>query len=137
MSRWKPAFALLLVFFAGIVVGVVGTRIVVRRVVRQMIANPQILVQRAQNQMELQLARRLNLDPNQRRQVNRILLLSQGQLREIREETQPRIALIRSNAFEEISAILTPEQRDELEKMREENRAQLQPTPLPGPLRLP
>ena len=55
MNNWKPAFALLLVFAAGIALGAVGTRMIVQRDIRQMVANPEI----ARDRIELQLVRRL------------------------------------------------------------------------------
>ena len=133
MSKWKPVLAVLLVFIAGMFVGVVGTGIIVRRVVQQMVNHPDALQRRIQNGVGMQLARRLNLDAAQRRRVNDILMETQGELKVIRDETQPRIAQIRSNAVDQINAILTPQQRVDFERLREENRPVIQLSPL-GPL---
>jgi hypothetical protein len=128
MNKLKPALALLLVFIAGAALGVVGTRIVVRRVVSQMLAEPQKIRER----VEVTLTRKLKLDPAQRRRLHQILVESQGQLREVRMKTQPQIALISSNAQAQFSAVLTPAQQEEFEKIREKNR-RLLPLPLAGP----
>jgi hypothetical protein len=141
MSKWKPALAVLLVFVAGMVVGVVGTRMVVRRIAREMILNPEFARNRMTAQAELQLARRLRLGPLQRQRVREILSEMSGQLKLINEETQPRRQMVISNAAAQIDLVLGPEQKLEFEKlkeeMKEENRALMQPAapnlPLPPP----
>lgn len=129
MSKWKPALALLLVFIAGMFVGVVGTRIVVRSIARQMLLNPAFAQQRISAAAELQLARRLHLGPLQRQRVREILAEMSGQLKLINEETQPRRQMVISNAADQIDLVLGPEQKLEFEKLKEENRALMQPTP--------
>jgi hypothetical protein len=128
MSKLKPILALLLVFLAGIALGVVGTRIAVRSVVAQILAEPQKFRER----VEFNLSRKLKLDPAQRRKLHQILVESQGQLRAVRMKTQPQISSITSNALAQFSAILTPAQQEEFEKFREKNR-RLLPLPLAGP----
>ena len=128
MSNWKPALALLLVFVAGMAVGVVGTRTVVRRVVQQYLVNPD---QVRQNQLDIQLARRLKLGPLQRPRVREILAEMQGQLKLIREETQPRRAMVISNAETQIEAILRPAQLAEFQQMKAENRLLSTPALVP------
>jgi hypothetical protein len=118
MNNWKPAIALLLVFVAGIVLGAVGTRMIVQRDIRQMVANPGIVGER----VELQLARRLRLDPTQRQRVNQILARTQMQLRETRLQVQPRLQEITGHAQADINAILTPVQQREFERLKAENR---------------
>jgi hypothetical protein len=131
VSKWKPALAVLLVFVAGMVVGVVGTRMVVRRIAREMLQNPEFARQRMSAAAELQLARRLRLGPLQRQRVREILAEMQGQLKLIAEETQPRRQMVISNAADQIDLVLGPEQKLEFEKLKEENRALMQPAPLP------
>jgi hypothetical protein len=129
MSKWKPAFALLLVFVAGMFVGVVGTRMAVRRIAVQMLTDPVFRRDRIQGQMELQLARRLHLRPEQRVRVREILAEMQGQLKLINEETQPRRQQVISNAAGRIDLVLGPEQKIEFEKLKEDNRMLMQPGP--------
>jgi hypothetical protein len=138
MSKWKPALALLLVFVAGMVVGVVGTRMVVRQVANAMLKDPtfaQRVVQRqtemVQRQMELRLARRLNLGPMQRDRVREILSEMQGQLKLINQETQPRRAEVITNAEAQINLVLNPDQKAEFEKLKEEYPTLLQPNQHP------
>jgi hypothetical protein len=129
MSKWKPAIALLLVFVAGMVVGVVGTRMAVRRIAVQMLTDPAFARDRIRGQMELQLARRLHLRPEQRVRVREILAEMQGQLKLINEETQPRRQQVISNAAVRIDLVLGPEQKIEFEKLKEDNRMLMQPGP--------
>lgn len=123
MSAWKPALALLLVFFAGIVVGVVGTRVVVRRVVQDYLNNPASARVVVGNQVFKRLVQELQLGPVQRPRVREVLSEMQGQLKLIRDETQPRRAQVFSNAEDQINLILRPAQREKFQTLIQENRA--------------
>ncbi len=117
MKTLKLILLLALVFLAGAVVGVVGTRAVVRRVVQQAMLHPE----RAQNFMERRLARQLRLDATQQAKLDDILSGTRGQLKDLRREYGPQFILIVSNANEQITAILTPEQQARFEKLKENN----------------
>jgi hypothetical protein len=131
MSKWKPAVALLLVFVAGMVVGVVGTRMVIRQVANAMLKNPDTARGIFQMQMELRLARRLHLGPVQRERVREILSEMQGQMKLINQETQPRRAQVITNAEAQIDLVLNPDQKAEFEKLKDEYPALLQPNQRP------
>jgi len=117
MKNWKSLLLLALVFFAGLAVGVVGTRVVVRRVVQQALAHPE----RLQSQMERNLTRKLRLDNGQQVKLHEILSDARRQLGDVRREFQPRAALVLSNANEKITALLTPAQEARYEKFKERN----------------
>ncbi|HXR05656.1 MAG TPA: periplasmic heavy metal sensor [Verrucomicrobiae bacterium] len=123
MKTFKILLLVGLVFLAGVVAGVVGTRIAIRHWVRSAIQRPQMV----QTLIERRLNRQLRLDANQQAQVHQILTGARGQLRELRQEYRPQVVLIVSNADVEISALLTPAQQRRFEKMKLENRAFLQP----------
>ena len=125
MNKFKPALVLLLVFVAGTVFGVVGTRMVVRSVIREVITRPNA----AQERIELNLVKRLKLKPEQRARVHQVLVDSQKQIRPLRIESMN----ILSNAQAQISDILTEEQRRQFDKMREENHNLLRPPPAQKP----
>lgn len=110
MKIWKSILLLALVFFAGLAVGVVGTRIVVRHVVRQAIMHPE----RMQSLMERNLTRRLQLDSDQQVKVHAILTDTRGQLSNLRKQFQPQAAKVLHDADQKISALLTPEQTGSL-----------------------
>lgn len=117
MKNWKSLLLLALVFFAGVAVGVVGTRVVVRRVVQQAIAHPE----RVRSLMERNLTRKLRLDGEQQVKLHGILADAQGQLSGLRKEFQPQAAAVLHGADEKIAALLTPEQSARYEKFKEKN----------------
>ena len=118
MKTLKPWLVIILVFVAGFAGGVVTTRAVVRHLVRQAVANPD----RVRDLIEQRMTRRLRLNAEQRQRVHEILTERQGDLRGLRQEFAPRFLDIVTNAEAQISATLTPEQRERFEKLREENR---------------
>jgi Spy/CpxP family protein refolding chaperone len=118
MKTFKSILLLALVFFAGVAGGVVGTRVAVRHIVQQAVLHPE----RVQVLMERNIARRLRLDNEQQVKLHEIFLDAHGQLKDLRREYQPQVILVVSNAEEQITAILTPEQRARFEKLKEENR---------------
>jgi Spy/CpxP family protein refolding chaperone len=128
MKKIKPWLALALVFLAGVVFGVVATRAVVRHMVRAALLHPETV----RDRIERDLTRRLRLSEAQRPQVQAALRRAHERWQELRREFQPRFALILNDAQQEIAAVLTPEQREQFEKFREENRL-LWPLPPAGP----
>ncbi len=122
MKTFKLILVLALVFFAGAISGVVATRAVVRHMVREAIAQPE----RIQLLIERRLTWRLRLDRDQQARLHDILSGTHDQLKELRQQYRPQMALILSNTDSQISALLTPAQQERYEKMKEENRPFLQ-----------
>ena len=118
MKNWKSILLLVLVFFAGIAVGVVGTRVAVRHFVQRAIAQPE----RFQLFIEREMKWKLSLGESQQVKLHEILTDSRGQMREIRKQYQPQMVLVWSNTDSQISAMLTPEQQARYEKFKEANR---------------
>ena len=116
MKTLKPLVLLSLVFVAGIVVGVIGTRAVVRHVISSIVANPDLVWTR----IERALAADLKLNPEQRATVHQILSETHDQVRSLRTEYQPRFVPVIEKARAEIAAALTPEQRAKFDKMLKE-----------------
>ena len=117
MKTLKLISLLTLVFFAGIVAGVVGTRIAVRHFVQQAILHPD----RVQNFIERGLTRQLRLDNGQQVKLHQILLDAHGQLRDVRQQYRPQVIGIISNANQQIILILTPEQQARFEALKRKN----------------
>jgi hypothetical protein len=115
MKNWKSLLLLLLVFTAGLAVGVAATRLVVRRTVQQALVHPE----RAQAFVEHNLTRRLRLDHEQQIEVHSILSAARGQLVDLRKQFRPQAALVLSNADQKISAVLTPEQQARYARLKE------------------
>jgi hypothetical protein len=131
MKHWKSILLLVLVFVTGIVVGAVGTRAVTRHFVRLAINQPE----RVQGMMERSLERQLRLDQSQRARLHDILTDSRIRLRDLRQEYQPQMAIVISNANAQINGLLSPGQQAAFEKYKESNAWLIRPLrpPLPRP----
>ena len=115
MKNWKSILLLMLVFCAGIVAGVVGTRVVVRQAVQQAIVHPE----RMQVSMERNLTRKLQLDNDQQAKLHVILTDTRHQLADLRKQFQPQTATILHDTDQKISLLLTPEQQTRYDKIKE------------------
>ena len=126
MKKLKPWLLIFTVFFAGMAVGVVGTRIVVRKIIQRVVENPDLM----RDRIERDLASNLKLTPEQRTQAHEVLVNSQRKIRELRSEFQPRLLEILDDAELQISEKLTPEQRERLQQFLIEKRKVWKPAPL-------
>lgn len=108
---------LLLVFVSGLAVGVVGTRIAIRKLVQTAINQPDKL----RDRIESRLARRLALTPDQRQTVHAALTHAQDRIQTLRSETQPRFNAILTDTRDDIAATLTAEQKEKFRQVRQEN----------------
>ena len=117
MKIWKSILVLILVFVAGISVGVVGTRVVVRSYLQTAIAHPE----RIQALIERNLTRKLRLDGEQRAELAEILTDARGELHSLRVQYQPQAADILRKADDRITKLLTPEQLTRYEELKQQN----------------
>jgi hypothetical protein len=117
MKTLKPWLLLALVFGVGVILGVAGTRLMVRRAVREALLHPA----RVQMVIERRLIRRLRLDAAQQGKLDEVLTGARGQMEEIRKQYRPPVTLVFSNANVQINALLTPEQRARYENIKAEN----------------
>ena len=115
MKRWKSILLLSLVFFAGIVLGVVGTRAVTRHLNQIAIAHPE----RVQFFIERSLTRRLRLNPDQQAQLHDILTDTRSQMKTLRADFRPKVEAVYLDTDTKIDAILTPEQQAKYEQIKE------------------
>jgi Spy/CpxP family protein refolding chaperone len=76
---------------------------------------------RGQDRFE-QMSERLNLTPEQKTQVQQIFGETRTQLEALRRESEPRFAEIRRQADERLQKVLTPEQWQQFQQMRDEMR---------------
>ena len=63
------------------------------------------------------MAERLDLDAGQRGQLEAIIAESHERMRALKQEFRPRFVAVKKGAREEIARILTPEQREEFERL--------------------
>jgi hypothetical protein len=113
MKRIKPWIVLALVFIAGVVAGVGGSRYAVRKIIDEATNKPEIVAAR----LERGLNRQLALTPEQKPRVHEIVEHSQQELVALRKEFQPRLATILKRGERDIRAVLTEEQREKFDRM--------------------
>lgn len=122
MKHLKSILLLCLVFTAGVVIGIVGTRSAVRHAIRQNITHPE----QAQKVLEINIARQLRLDNDQQAKLHDILANAHLQMREIRLQMRPQTLQVISNVNSQISAMLTPEQTRRYERLKTDKSPALQ-----------
>ena len=127
MSKAKPILVLCLVFAAGIAVGVIGTRIVVRQTIQKIARNPDLMRER----IERDITARLELSSDQQSKVHTVLLKSQHDVQQLRRDFQPRFIEIMDRTEHEIADTLTPDQREKFENLLKEKRPLWRPPLLP------
>jgi Spy/CpxP family protein refolding chaperone len=69
-----------------------------------------------------QMSERLKLGDDQKSQVQKILGDTREQLQALRKESEPRVTEIRRQADERLQKVLTPEQWQQFQQMRDEMR---------------
>ena len=119
MKKLKPILLLVLVFAAGVFVGIAGTRIAVRNFIRRAVHEPNFL----RTRVERDLARQLKLDAAQQDRVRQALVEAQGELKAVGADVRPRLRAVLAKANAGIESALTPEQREKYHRILAENRA--------------
>ena len=108
-NRWQVRVAAVIIFVLGFTAGILALN-VYRGVVRG--GGPG-------NRLD-NLAERLNLTADQKTKVQEIFSDTREQLRAVRQETEPRMAEIRRQADGRLQTVLTPEQWQQFQKLRDE-----------------
>jgi hypothetical protein len=112
--KWlKPSIVLTLVFAAGIMVGVGGTRFAVKKIVDEAMKRPDIVAAK----IERDLNRKLELTPEQKPKLHEIVMRSNEELQQLRWEFQPRLGRILKRSEGDIRAILTEAQQKKFEQL--------------------
>ena len=109
-NRWQVRVAAVIIFVLGFTAGILALN-VYRGVVRGN-GGPG-------NRFDA-LAERLNLTADQKTKVQEIFSDTREQLRAVRQETEPRMADIRRQADGRLQTVLTPEQWQQFQKLRDE-----------------
>jgi hypothetical protein len=71
--------------------------------------------------MERNLKRRLRLDTDQQVKLHAVLTGARGQMGDLRRQFQPQAVEILTNADQQITALLTPEQQLRYDRFKERN----------------
>ena len=111
-NRWQVRIAASVIFVLGFAAGILALN-VYRSWART--------TERTKDRFE-QLADRLQLNNDQKTKVQEILSDSREQLRAVRRESEPKMNEIRSQADGRLQTVLTPEQWQKFQAIREEMR---------------
>jgi len=117
MKNFKPILLLVLVFIAGVVIGAVANRSLVRHAVRQSIIHPDMV----QTAFEERVDHRLRLDNDQQAKLHDIFATAHLRIREIQLQIRPQMAQVSSNIDLQISAMLTADQLRRYQELKTEN----------------
>lgn len=117
MKYLKAIVVLLLVLAAGICIGVVGTRYVIKRDIRRLVLQPELVRLR----LERELTREVDLNPNQQAQLDAILVKFQQDIANARKDRTIRVRPLFVEANRRIHEILTPDQQEKYERYIAEN----------------
>ena len=108
-NRWQVRIAALVIFVLGFAAGILALN-----VYRTWARGAE-----SRDRFE-QLAERLELNNEQKTKVQQILSDSREQLRAVRRESEPKMNEIRREADGRLQTVLTPEQWQKFQKIREE-----------------
>src|ERR1041384_7487434 len=108
-NRWQVRVAAVVIFVLGFTAGILALN-VYRGVMRG--GGPG-------NRFD-NLAERLNLTADQKTKVQEIFSDTREQLRAVRQETEPRMDEIRRQADGRLQTVLTPDQWQQFQRLREE-----------------
>jgi Spy/CpxP family protein refolding chaperone len=110
-NRWQVRIAAAIIFVLGFAAGMLALN-VYRGLVRG--GSPG-------NRFD-EMSERLKLTAEQKTKVQQILADSREQLRAVRKETEPKVAEIRAQADGRLQTVLTPEQWQQFQSIREDMR---------------
>ena len=109
-TRWQVRFAAAVIFVLGFAAGILALN--VYRGWARNIGGPR-------DRFE-QMSQQLNLNSDQKTKVQQIFSDTREQLTALRKESEPRVEQIRGQADEKLKQVLTPEQWQQFQKMRDE-----------------
>ena len=111
-SKWQVRLAVLLIFLLGFAAGLLAVNAY------------RAWARRAQNPQDRfeQLASRLQLNADQKTKVQQIFGDTRQQLQNLRKESEPRVNDIRQQTDQRLQQVLTPEQWQKFQQMRNEMR---------------
>ncbi len=119
-NRWQVRIAALIIFVLGFTAGILALN--VYRRVRPF----------GGNRMD-ELSERLNLTADQKTRVQEIFSDTREQIRGVRSEMEPRMNEIRRQADGRLQTVLTPEQWEKFQRMRDERQRRGGRGPRGGP----
>ena len=107
-SQWKAVCGVVLVFIFGCLSGWFGASVVHYRETTQFLQGGPEAVAKL---LETRMTRNLNLDEDQRQKIHQYFMDNLMQRRKLQMQIQPQIQLVNRDTFQEINAILRPDQQ--------------------------
>jgi len=123
MKNPKAWLCVVLIFIAGIVIGMIAGHRMTLSVMQKASRDPAYLRQ----MIVKRLSCKLDLSEDQRKSIEGIITDSQVSIRDLRGEVEPRFADILKNAERQIAEVLNAEQQEQFRRMLEERRKLWQP----------
>lgn len=120
MRNWKALALACVIFVSGVVAGVAGTRLYVRRAVLGVVAGD---MGRVEGMILDRLDEKLDLSQEQRRELRPVLDGALGEMAAIRRESRPRVDAAIDRAVAGMKRHLSPEQGRTLDDMAARFRA--------------
>ena len=118
-NKWQVRVAAMIIFVLGFTAGILALNVYRR-------------LDRGNNRMD-EMAERLQLTADQKTKVQEIFSDTREQLRAARQEMEPRMAEIRRQADGRLQTVLTPEQWQQFQRIRDERQRRGGRGPRGGP----
>jgi hypothetical protein len=130
MKRWKVWLGVAVIFISGLVIGALGTGLVVgltfKRMVHRVSAGDTSIIARM---VMMKMGRHLRLSREQRRQIKPVVAATIGRISQLHYALRPRIEQEVAKALTEIKKYLTPEQQRRLISRLNQLRSRWRPPP--------
>jgi hypothetical protein len=115
MSKWKIWVGLLVLFVSGVLIGTVGTRMYVRHKISHMYTKERPVIR---DVFFRRLTRQLDLSEEQRQEIERIASSAAEEFHALRRQHRDEAEAILDEAVKEMRKYLSPEQQEQLERIR-------------------
>jgi len=115
MSKWKIWVGLLVLFLSGVLIGSVGTRMYVRHKISGMFAKERPVIR---DLFFRRLTRELDLSKEQRQEIEKIASRAAEEFHALRGQHRGEAEAILDQAVSEMRKYLSPEQQEQLERIR-------------------
>jgi hypothetical protein len=106
-KTWKAVLGIFVIFLFGCFSGAVCTSIFFHNRMAAFLQHPAVTLSAA---LEKRLTGNLDLDANQRQQVHEYFMENLQQRKVVQKEIQPQIQMLNRQTFQQVSAILHPDQ---------------------------
>jgi hypothetical protein len=115
MSKWKIWVGLLVLFLSGVLIGTVGTRMYVRHKISRMYTKERPVIR---DLFFRRLTRQLDLSEEQRQEIERIASHAAEEFHTLRRQHRGEAEAILDEAVSEMRQYLSPEQQEQMERIR-------------------